>query len=40
MRHEGVAHNIDRGKSRANAEREAQPVVPDCDPAAACIHMN
>jgi len=40
MRQEGVPHNIDLGKSRANAEREAQLVVPDCDPAAACIHMN
>jgi hypothetical protein len=40
MRYEKGPHNIDLGKSRANAEREAQPAVPDCDPAAACIHMN
>jgi hypothetical protein len=40
MRDEGVPHIIDRAKSRAKAESEAQLVVQDCDPAVACTHMD
>jgi hypothetical protein len=40
MRYEGVPDNIDLGKSRANAELEAQLLVPDRDPAGASIHMS
>src|SRR3974390_552449 len=40
MRHEGVAHISALGKSRAEAEGEAQWGVPDYAPAVACTHMN
>jgi hypothetical protein len=40
MSYEGIPHIIDRGKSHAEAETEAQFVEQDCDPAVACTHMN